>query len=203
MEANNQYWSDAELIEALQDPKKSSEGIRFMYKAHFDSLTNYVLNNSGSWDDAQDIFQEVMVAFVHLVKEGKFRGESSIKTFLFSMNRNLWFNELKRKGRADKREKLYEEQKFLVGDERIERVIDKREATNQLMNVVESLGEGCKKILLLFYFENKSMKEILDETEYENEQVVRNKKYKCLKKLEEMISAQKKLYDGLKSFFHG
>ena len=34
------------------------------------------------------------------------------------------------------------------------------------------------------------MKEILQNLDYENEQVVRNKKYKCLKQLEQMMSGQ-------------
>jgi hypothetical protein len=39
----------------------------------------------------------------------------------------------------------------------------------------------------LFYYENLSMKEMVDHLPYENEQVVRNKKYKCLHQLTEMI----------------
>ena len=40
----------------------------------------------------------------------------------------------------------------------------------------------------MFYYENLPMKEILEKTEYETEQVVRNKKYKCLKQLEQMLN---------------
>jgi RNA polymerase sigma factor (sigma-70 family) len=203
MESYTQLTSDEELLAALKDPRRQNDGIRALYKQHLGSLTQYVVNNNGSEDDAQDIFQEVIVSFVHLVKEEKFRRESSIKTFLYSMNRNLWLNELKRRGRAEHREKTFEEGKLQQKNEQIEAVIEKREATKQLMAVVESLGAECKKILLLFYFENRSMKEILAETTYENEQVVRNKKYKCLKKMEETLRTQKNIYHQLKGFFHG
>ena len=67
------------------------------------------------------------------------------------------------------------------------------------MLVMESLGETCKKILLAFYFQNLAMREILKTLEYENEQVVRNKKYKCLKQLEQMMAAQPGLVKSLKS----
>jgi predicted DNA-binding protein YlxM (UPF0122 family) len=59
--------------------------------------------------------------------------------------------------------------------------MEKREARKQLVAVFEKLGTSCKKILTLFYYENLSIKEILEQTTYENEQVVRNKKHKCLK----------------------
>jgi hypothetical protein len=47
------------------------------------------------------------------------------------------------------------------------------------------------------------MKEILEATDYENEQVVRNKKYKCLKQLEQMISGNPTLKQNMKSLLHG
>jgi DNA-directed RNA polymerase specialized sigma subunit len=71
------------------------------------------------------------------------------------------------------------------------------------MQVVEQLGDTCKKILVMFYYENLSMKEILSSLEYENEQVVRNKKYKCLKQLEQMITSNPSLTQTLKNILHG
>ena len=47
------------------------------------------------------------------------------------------------------------------------------------------------------------MKEILAALHYENEQVVRNKKYKCLKKLETMINENPALHQQLKNLLHG
>jgi DNA-directed RNA polymerase specialized sigma subunit len=55
--------------------------------------------------------------------------------------------------------------------------------------MLDKLGESCRKILMLFYYENLPMKEIVQHLHYENEQVVRNKKYKCLKELTEMVKA--------------
>lgn len=202
MEKDTHQWTDDELIASLKDDRQSGDGIRALYRQYMAGLTHYVVHNNGSEEDAQDIFQEVVVSFVHLVKEGRFRGESSIKTFLYAINRNLWLNELKRRGRAGFREKLFEENRS-TSDEQLSQVIESREATKQLMAVVESLGADCKKVLLLFYFENRSMREILDATNYESEQVVRNKKYKCLKKMEEKIRVQKTLFNQLKTFFHG
>ena len=77
--------------------------------------------------------------------------------------------------------------------------IANREQKAQLMGIVDSLGETCKKILLAFYFDNLAMKDILQNLQYENEQVVRNKKYKCLKQLEQMMTAQPQLAKNLKS----
>ena len=100
------------------------------------------------------------------------------------------------------REEKYERQNAQQ-EQTVDMAMEMHQTRNDLMQAVDQLGEGCKKILLLFYFENKSMKEILANVPYENEQVVRNKKSKCLKKLEQIVSGNKILHNQLKNFLHG
>ncbi|HEU4903246.1 MAG TPA: sigma-70 family RNA polymerase sigma factor [Flavisolibacter sp.] len=194
-------FTDAELISNLASDRQSAEVIRFLYRENFDMLSRYIQNNSGSEQDAEDIFQEVLVAFIHLLRAGKFRGESSIRTFLFSLNKNIWLNELKRRGRASAREEKYE--KAMNREEPTADIaMELRQTKQELLKTLDALGENCKKILLLFYYENRSMKEIVTALPYENEQVVRNKKSKCLKKLEELVKGNQILYNQLKNFIH-
>jgi len=61
------------------------------------------------------------------------------------------------------------------------------------------LGESCRELLTLVYYENLSFKEILEKLHYENEQVIRNKKYKCMKELTDMIKDNPGLMAILKS----
>lgn len=194
-------FTDAEVISNLANDHQTSASIRYLYRENFDMLSRYILNNNGNEQDAEDIFQEVMVAFIQLLKAGKFRGESSIRTFLFSLNKNIWLNELKKRGRASLREEKYE--KNMNRDEHTADIaMELRQTKQELLKTLEALGENCKKILLLFYYENRSMKEIVSELPYENEQVVRNKKSKCLKKLEELVKGNQTLYAQLKNYLH-
>ena len=195
-------FSDEELLSSLKTGNNRNSAIRYLYSTCFDSLTAYTMQNSGSLQDAEDIFQEVLVDFIGLVRFDKFRGESNIKTFLFSINRFKWLNELKKRNAATARELKYE--KNISGAEKnIGDLITQKESTAGILQLVEALGEKCKKILLLFYYENMAMKEILSHTDYENEQVLRNKKHKCLKEMERMISEKPFLKQALKSFLHG
>lgn len=193
---------DAELVAHIRSGSRMEEMIRTIYRLYFDSLSWYVMNNSGNLQDAEDVFQEVVVSFVDLVQKDRFRGESSIKTFLYSLNRHTWLNELKRRGRALAREEKYERgQPQSQPDVNV--VIAGRETTNQLVKLMDLLGETCKKILLLFYYENRSITEILETLHYENEQVVRNKKYKCLKQLEKMMDDNPVIRQTMKNLLHG
>ena len=201
MEAVKNF-SDTELVANLRSGSRMDESIKAIYRNYFESLGWYVMNNSGTRQDAEDIFQEVVVSFIDLVQKDKFRGESTVKTFLFSLNRHTWLNELKRRGRALAREEKYEK-----GQERTEMDVShsivSKEDRSKIIEIVGKLGETCKKILLLFYYENQSISEILETLHYENEQVVRNKKSKCLKQLAAMISENPILKQTLKNMLNG
>lgn len=190
-------YTDSELLEALRSGRGMNPVLKFLYRQNFEVLKVYVIQNSGSEQDAEDIFQEVLVSFIELVRLEKFRGDSSVKTFLYALTRNTWLNELKRKGRADVREMKFEKEKDTIDEDAAQKIAG-RESRKQVMDVVEKLGEQCKKILLAYYYEDRSMKEIVDIAGYDSEQVVRNKKYKCLKQLEQMLTADPNMAKTLK-----
>lgn len=193
---------DSELVARLRKGEKMDDVIKDIYRSHFESLAWYVQQNSGSRQDAEDVFQELVVTFIGLVQADKFRGESTVKTFLYSLNRHIWLNELKKRGRAQAREEKYTKGSEWV-DLDVGQEIAGKESKNLVMELMDKLGETCKQILLLFYYENQSIREILGTLHYENEQVVRNKKYKCLKQLEQLLDANPTLKKTLKNWLHG
>ncbi|MFT4016712.1 sigma-70 family RNA polymerase sigma factor [Terrimonas sp.] len=189
--------SDTDLIISIKTNKNLNSAIAFIYEAHFEYLSSLITNNSGSEQDAQDILQEVMVDFIRVVQSGKFREESSVKTFLHSMTRNCWLNELKKRNSAEKRDKVFERNR--LQDDNSNETYEQRESKKKLLEVFNTLGDGCKKILTLFYFESLSMKEIVEQTNYENEQVVRNKKHKCFKTLVALVKNNVAIIETLKA----
>lgn len=175
-------FSDAELIAAIHEKESLNQAILFLYQQYSQSTCSFIINYGGSEQDAEDVFQETVLAFIGIVKKGSFRGEASIKTFLVSIARNVWRNELKKKQRSDVREKKFETGRDQHEDD-VSELMTHLEEKKQLRDLVGKLGEPCRKLLQLFYYENLSMKEIVEHLPYENEQVVRNKKYKCLQQL--------------------
>ena len=190
-------FTDRELSQILQSDAAPDEAIRQLYRSQFGITKAYINQNNGNDEDAEDIFQEVMLTFIELVKKDKFRGESSVSTFLYAITRNTWLNELKKRGRSKVRDATFEKAKDNTEMD-ISHYMVNRELKTQLMQVLEGLGETCKKILLAFYYDNLAIKDILLTLQYENEQVVRNKKYKCLKQLEQQLSGQTELAKNLK-----
>jgi RNA polymerase sigma factor (sigma-70 family) len=191
-------FTDMELLSALRSDKEIDDGIRYVYDRYFEMAKAYIMNNSGQVEDVEDIFQEVAVTFIDVVRKDKFRGEIKVRTFIYSMVRNAWLNEMKKRGSSKLRDEKFEKSKD-PADIDAASMIANRESTGLLMKTIEKLGEACKRILVAFYFEKMEMKEILQLLHYENEQVVRNKKYKCMKQLEELITSQPALAKNLQS----
>jgi RNA polymerase sigma factor (sigma-70 family) len=179
-------YTDAELIAAVREEQDLNKAILFLYQQYAASTSSFIIHYGGSEQDADDVFQDTVISFIDVVKKGKYRMEASIKTFLVSVARNIWFNELKKRQRSDHREKLFEHGRDQK-EEDISFQISDLEKKRQLRDLVHQLGEPCKKILMLYYYDDLSMKEIVEHLPYENEQVVRNKKYKCLQSLTALI----------------
>jgi RNA polymerase sigma factor (sigma-70 family) len=183
---NSIRFSDPELVEAIRMKEMLDAAIRQIYEDHAEITRSFIMGKGGTEQDADDIFQETVVAFIDSIQKEKFRQESGVRTFLISISKNLWYNEIRRRQRAGNRERIFETEKD-TEDSGVGEMIQNRELQMQLSGLLKVLGESCRKILELFYYENLSMKEIVSHLHYENEQVVRNKKYKCLLQLTDMI----------------
>ena len=192
----NPNFTDQELVEMILTKTRQNMAITLLYRQYYGVLENYILQNSGSSDDAADIIQEVMLIFVQMISEGKFRAESSIKSFLYSICRNLWITELRKRKSSAARHEKYEESTEKV-DSDVSESIAKTESLKYIMGLFQELGDKCKQILQLFYYEELPMKEICEKLDFSSEQVLRNKKYKCLKSLIEKTQDSPQVYKNL------
>ena len=194
----NGVFDDVQLLQIIRGKTDLDRAVRYLYHEYFDTVCALITFNKGTRQDAEDIFQEVVVNFLEVVQKERFRGDSSIKTFLVSMARHTWLNQLKKNNRAVEREVVFEK-----GRDHIETDVSEQlallEHNKQLLATIEQLGEACQKILLLFYFEELPVKEILKHLHYENEQVVRNKKHKCLQQLAELVKTRLMITNPIKS----
>ena len=101
---------------------------------------------------------------------------------IFYNNRSIFF-ELKE---LDRKKRLSNEEK----DVPVSQDTESEERNKIVAKCIEQLGETCKKVLMYYYFEEMSMQDIADKLGFENNDTAKTKKYKCKKKLDELIKAQ-------------
>src|SRR5450432_1069911 len=101
-------FSDSELVEAISEKHLLEQAILQLYEEHAEITRSFIMSKGGTEQDADDIFQETIVSFIDCVQKKKFRQESGIQTFLISISKNLWYNELRKRARAERREIIFE-----------------------------------------------------------------------------------------------
>ncbi|RYY93692.1 MAG: sigma-70 family RNA polymerase sigma factor [Chitinophagaceae bacterium] len=193
--------SDSELLDWLRDPRRTEAGIARLYTGYADEMARLVQAAGGSYADGQDTFQDAVLAFVYSVQEGRYRGEAGIRTFLSTLTRHRWYNELRRRGHAEVRDARFEGERPVL-DEGSAALLEHKQATGALQALLAGTGEGCRALLTGFYYESRSMKELAKTQGLGSEQAARNKKVRCLKKLTELLETTPHLAEQLKNLLY-
>ena len=177
------YSSDEDFINGIKEG--NDKVLAVLYKLHFPMVLNFIVKNNGSDQEAKDIYQEGMINLYYNIKNETFKQESSIKTYLYSICRRLWLNELKRKNKFS--DAVYDENDFILFDQEIEENVTDHSSKYKMMdNSLHKLGEPCQTILKDFYINKLSMLEIAQKMNYTNTENAKNQKYKCLQRLKKI-----------------
>jgi RNA polymerase sigma factor (sigma-70 family) len=168
--------------------ENDTKAIETIYKDNFKMVQAFILNNSGSYDDARDIFQEAMITLYEKAKSESFVLTSQIKTYIYSVCRRLWLKRLQQMGRYVPQSEILDETIAVEDDIAIH---EKRNADFAIMDrAMNSLGEPCKSLLESYYLQKKGMHEIAADFGYTNADNAKNQKYKCLMRLKKLFFSQ-------------
>lgn len=174
---------DARLLDRLR--KGDEEVLVEFYEENRAVITAHVLRNSGSQEDADDMLQEAVVILWERVRSGRYEHTAKTSTFLYAVVRNLWSRRLARKRRE------------LTGDTDPDDLADpggspleslmETEQAGEVQQALSRIGEPCRTLLLLFYWEERSMEEIATRLGFANADTAKAKKYQCKKALERAL----------------
>ena len=84
--------NEQDLLKGLAQDKR--EAVETIYKQHYNMVQSLVLNNSGTIEEAKDIFQEAIIVLYEKTRSGNFELNCLIKTYLYSVSRRLWLKRL-------------------------------------------------------------------------------------------------------------
>ncbi len=135
------------------DKEATSEMVRRYRDDLLFFVNSYVHNLSIAEDIVSDAFLRLMMNM------GKFRGESSLKTYLYRIAANRAKDELRRAYRRN--EVHFEDYQALADDEKtLESLVLEDERKVFLHRAMQKLHEGYRQVLFLSYFEFLSVKEV-------------------------------------------
>ncbi len=176
---------ESEVIAAIKSGSK--EVLQRFYLENKDGFTQFIQQKfSISNADAEDIYQDAVIALVENIRKGKLDDlKSSLKTYLFSIGKFMAYKNYKQQLKislADT-ESFPEELEWIDTDKQ-----DENEAVIRLLQAkLNEMGEGCRKILIWFYYEGKKIEDIVKAGNYAGKDVVKSQKSRCLAMLKKLV----------------
>ncbi|MEO6883927.1 MAG: sigma-70 family RNA polymerase sigma factor [Bacteroidia bacterium] len=167
---------DNNILTALRN--KQEKYFEILYVQNYPIVRKFILNNSGSENDAMDIFQETMIVLLKNISEENFQLTASLSTYTCAISRNLWLKDLRNTKHFRNTQSLdfVSETDFITSQDEEQKPLDK---------LMKQISEHCQKLINRIFFQNKKISEIEKEFNYSNTHTAQNQKYKCLKKLKE------------------
>ncbi|MEM7572734.1 MAG: sigma-70 family RNA polymerase sigma factor [Bacteroidota bacterium] len=155
------------------------------YQEFFGGILQYVRNQSGNRQDAEDIFQDALLIIYQKLKREELQLSATLRTYLLAVCRNLW----RSRRRSHKEFSLQEGEGEQLPDPAadIESVIHRRSREKLYQLHFSQLGERCQQILQLFFAKVK-LAEIAQQLGL-SANYVKKKKFSCKEKLIESIQA--------------
>lgn len=173
---------------------KDEKIILEIYEIVFPRVLKFVKTNSGNSFDAEDVFQKALMQIMARLEVKRFEITSAFESYLFVACKNLWRKELIKMKREVTNYTLIEPQ-----DEHRSLAISalEQERWEFFQDMILKLSDNCKTILDKF-FNKIPYKQIALELGYADESVVRQRVFKCKKKLTELIRSNSR-YNELKN----
>lgn len=192
---------DSEIVNGIKEGGGAErKAIGFLYEQNKFEINSFLekWKSQECAKEPNDIIWEGMEAMVNNIKSGKYQIHEGIylKTYLKSILKNLWFKHLSsEKARMGRQHAYHQGNEGLEMD--VSEILAEKEIWDGYLAIFEKAGKNCKRILQMVYGLGYGIKELaeelIDEGLYENEQVVRNAKSRCLKKVSVELSTKVKV----------
>lgn len=182
------------VLENIQEWLKDNPDVllRYIYAENYPWLENHILQNAGNIADAQDVFQEGLSAAWINLQTGKFVGSRNQFTgYVRQICKYKWIDTLRSRNRL---KVSYVENIPEQGIEDFSGV--DLEESRLLKKCFTTLGEKCRKVLGLFYYQKKSLAEIARDLQ-NTEDSIKTIKYRCMMQLRKIYLEETQKNGGI------
>lgn len=191
-------WNDAALIAALSGKEaERNRALQHLVQGTdwCAQVIRHVKANSGTEEDGEELFLDVLTILDRNVRNGDFEGRSSMKTYFMRIATFRWLKEL-----AKRRPEL-SAQPLLDTDEgvqeSVERAIIAAEHESVFAQVMTEVGLRCKRIFELAHLGYTSQ-EIAQEVGISDADQAKKEKSRCKKRLLQLLADRPELRNFFK-----
>jgi RNA polymerase sigma factor (sigma-70 family) len=176
-----------DLLASLKEGK--SHAFERLYKNYYPMIAKLIRNNNGKEEDAQDIFQETLIAFVKSIQKPDFELSAKVGTYLYSIAHRMWLYKLRGNKSTASLEKDGKTMDLIDGGEiELEEKQQYEEKHILMAKILNELKDDCRQLLKNFYFKKRSLSEIAQTMDY-TAAFIKVKKNRCMNAFKKMIEA--------------
>lgn len=190
---------ETKIVEAIKSGR-NQELLNELYKTVLPKVKMYITRNSGSEDEANDMFQDAVVVFYKQVKSNQLNIKQSIEAYIYTVAKNLWINKAKRDARIKFTDEIKED-KDIAANSLSFLISEEREAT--VRQVFGQLGDRCAQLLNYVFYQDYSLAEVTELMGFSSSEVTHTTHYRCKKKLMTLVAGNDAFKNLLKSGING
>lgn len=125
--------------------------LKAVYQAYSGSVKSWVIKNNGSLEDAQDIFQEALMAIFQKLNDPNYDLKSPFGPLLMTICKNKWIDQLRKKKREQEVRnanpgRLFDE---AVAEQDLAAIEEEELKQRSLQVAFDQLSELCQRLLKL------------------------------------------------------
>lgn len=160
-----------------------------LYREYYPSVEKFIIKNSGTIDDARDVFQDTLLVLLQKLKSDNFELTASLKTYIIAISKNLWFKKLRNVSYFREIEITENLSGKFYTD--ISSSIDKEKTYWEKLQIyMDKTTAHCNYLLRSLFFQNRNMEAVQKEFGYTSLHNAQNQKHKCLSQLRKVKSEQ-------------
>jgi DNA-directed RNA polymerase specialized sigma24 family protein len=154
-----------------------------LYKKAFPDVARYVARMGGSFEEAQDVFQDTLVIYYEKVASAQIETVVNEKAYLVGIAKRLWLQDYKLSSRNEP-----------LNDFDMQVVVDEQPAAGKLMHYLETAGKKCMELLKAYYYDHLPVGDVATLFGYSGTHSATVAKYKCLEKVRETVKQKSLSY---------
>jgi RNA polymerase sigma factor (sigma-70 family) len=179
------HLTDKELILSIKSATTKEQGIKEFSAAHIGFV--YKICNALGIDEfhAKDVYTDSLIAFMHQIELGQFKGESKASTYFYRIfyNKSVDFLRKQSTNKIDYMDTIPDRSTT----NQFYSTFENQEEINRISIRLKKMGDPCKTILKEWAFLGYKINEIAQRNNFGNADQVKRKKYTCLESLRKQL----------------
>ena len=173
---------------SLQDFKgDSNAAFGILYSSYFVFTKRFVLNNKGSDEDAEDIFQDALIVLYEKLCADNFQVYTCLENYVTGIAKNLWLKKLRKQFNTEEISDNY----YAKNAEEIDLAIEnERNYIDKLADIIGKVSSHCQNLIEDIFMKNKSIEEIQTKYNYSSKKNAQNQKYKCVEQIRKIKESE-------------